>query len=139
VYLIDTNIISELRKGARCDRHVTEWFRGVRDDELFTSVLVVGEIRQGIERLQKRDSRRAATLERWLDELLESYRDRIIPVDEKIAQIWGRMNALHTLPAVDSMLAASAQARGLILVTRNVRDIQRSGVRCLNPFEFESA
>jgi toxin FitB len=135
MYLIDTNIISEVRKGKRCDARVAAWYRDVRDDDLFLSVLVIGEIRQGIERLRTRSPRRAHALERWLEELLESFRDRVLPVDEEVAQIWGRLNARDNFPAVDSLLAATAQAHGLIFVTRNVKDIERSGIRCMNPFE----
>ena len=135
MYLIDTNVISEVGKGRRCDRQVAEWYRGVSDDDLFLSVLVVGEIRQGIERLRARNPRRAQTLEKWLEELLESFGDRVLPVDAKVAQNWGRLNARSSFPVVDSLLAATAEAHGLTLVTRNLKDIERSGVRCLNPFE----
>jgi toxin FitB len=135
MYLIDTNVISEVGKGRRCDRQVAEWFRKVGDDELFLSVLVVGEIRQGIERLRARNPRRAQTLEKWLEELLQSFGDRVLPVDQKVAQNWGRLNARSSFPVVDSLLAATAEAYGLTLVTRNLKDIERSGVRCINPFE----
>ena len=135
MYLIDTNIISEVRKGRRCNPHVAAWYRQVRDDELFLSVLVIGEIRQGIERLRPRNPRRAHALEQWLEELLGSFGDRLLPVDEKVAQNWGRLNARDAFPVVDSLLAATAEAHGLLLVTRNVKDIERSGVRCINPFE----
>jgi len=135
MYLIDTNIISEVGKGRRCDRHVSAWYRETRDDELFLSVLVVGEIRQGIERLRPQNRQRAASLEHWLEEILASFRERILPVDERVAQIWGRINARESLPVVDSLLAATAEAHGLTLVTRNLKDIVRSGVLCLNPFE----
>jgi len=135
MYLIDTNVISEVGKGRRCDRQVSEWYRGVSDDELFLSVLVVGEIRQGIERLRTRNPRRAQALEKWLEELLESFGDRVLPVDAKVAQNWGRLNARSSFPVIDSLLAATAEAHGLTLVTRNLKDIERSGVRCINPFE----
>jgi predicted nucleic acid-binding protein len=135
MYLIDTNIISEVGKGRRCDRHVAAWYRDTRDDELFLSVLVVGEIRQGIERLRPRNRQRAAALEHWLQEILTSFSDRILPIDERVAQVWGRMNAREPLAAVDSLLAATAEAHGMTLVTRNLKDIERSGARCLNPFE----
>ncbi|HEY6420016.1 MAG TPA: type II toxin-antitoxin system VapC family toxin [Candidatus Binataceae bacterium] len=135
MYLVDTNIISEVRKGKRCNTNVAAWYRQVRDDELFLSVLVIGEIRQGIERLRTRNPRLAHTLEQWLQELLKSFGDRILPMDERVAQNWGRLNARATFPAVDSLLAATAEAHGLVLVTRNIRDIARSGVRCINPFE----
>ena len=135
MYLIDTNVISEVHKGRHCDRHVADWYRSTRDDELFLSVLVIGEIRQGIERLRSRNTRRAVALEHWLEEVLASFSERVLPVDERVAQIWGRLNARERLSAVDSILAATAQAHGLTLVTRNLKDIERSGVRCLNPFE----
>jgi toxin FitB len=135
MYLIDTNVISEVGKGRRCDRHVAAWYRAARDDELFLSVLVVGEIKQGIERLRPRNRQRAASFEHWLEEILTSFAERVLPVDHRVAQIWGRMNARAPLAAVDSLLAATAEAHGLTLVTRNLKDIQRSGVRCLNPFE----
>ncbi len=136
MYLIDTNIISEVRKGRRCDPNVAAWYRGIRDDELFLSVLVIGEIRQGIERLRPRNPRQAMALERWLEELLRAFGDRILPLDEKAAQNWGRLNAGRVFPVIDSLLAATADAHGLTLATRNVKDIERSGVRCMNPFEF---
>src|SRR5260370_15165262 len=134
MYLIDTNIISEVRKGRRCDRHVAAWYRAARDDELFLSVFVVGEIRQGIERLRQRNGQRAGALEHWLEETLASFGERGLPVDERVAQIWGRINA-RGLPVIDSLLAATAEAHGLTLVMRNLKDVERSGVRCLNPFE----
>ncbi|MGO9264281.1 MAG: type II toxin-antitoxin system VapC family toxin [Candidatus Binataceae bacterium] len=137
MYLIETNIIAEVRKGRLCDPQVAEWYRQVRDEELFLSVLVIGEIRQGIERLKPRNARRARTLEQWLEELMQSFGERVLPVDERVAQNWGRLNALDTFPVVDSLLAATAEAHELILVTRNLKDIERSGVRCLNPFESE--
>lgn len=135
MFLIDTNIISEVRKGRRCNPNVAAWYRGVRDDEIFLSVLVIGEIRQGIERLRPRNPRHADALEQWLAELLESFGDRVLPVDERTAQRWGRINAREAFPVIDSLLAATADAHGLTLVTRNFKDIAGSGVRCLNPFE----
>jgi predicted nucleic acid-binding protein len=135
MYLIDTNIISEVRKGRHCDPRVAAWYRGLRDDELFLSVLVIGEVRQGIERLRSRSPGRAHALEQWLEELLQLFGDRVLPVDQTIAQHWGRLNAHDTFPMIDSLLAATAEAHGLTLATRNLKDIERSGVRCMNPFE----
>jgi toxin FitB len=133
MYLIDTNIISEVRKGPRCDLRVAAWYQQVRDDDLFLSVLVVGEIRQGLERLRPRNPRRARALEQWLEQLRESFGERILPVDDKVAQNWGRFAARGSFPVVDALLA---EAHGLILVTRNVKDIVRTGARCLDPFQF---
>jgi predicted nucleic acid-binding protein len=86
MYLIDTNITSEVRKGRRYDPQVAAWYEQVRDEDLFLSVLVVGEIRLGIERLRSRNIRRAHAPERWLEELRESFGERVLPVDEKVAQ-----------------------------------------------------
>jgi len=136
MYLIDTNIISEVRKGSRCDPRVASWFSKVADDELYLSIIVLGEIRQGIERLRQRDPRQAAALQNWLDEVIEEFGPRILTVDRAVADVWGHLSAAGAFPVVDTLLAATAQTHGLTLVTRNVKDIARSGVRCLNPFEF---
>jgi predicted nucleic acid-binding protein len=138
MYLIDTNIISEVRKGSRCDPRVANWYSRVNDDELYLSVIVLGEIRQGIERLRGRDPRQAATLQNWLSEVIAEFGPRIMPVDSAVADIWGHLSATGAFPVVDTLLAATAQTHGLTLVTRNVKDIVRTGVRCLNPFEFNS-
>jgi predicted nucleic acid-binding protein len=136
MYLIDTNVISEVRKGTRCDPRVALWYKRIRDDELFLSVLVIGEIRQGVEQLRTRDPRHARALEQWLDELIVGFGERVLPVDNRVAQNWGRLAARGGLPVIDGLLAATAEAHGLTLVTRNVKDVERSGARCLNPFEF---
>jgi len=133
-YLLDSNIVSELRKRERADAGVREWFAGVDDTELFLSVLTVGEIRRGIESIHRRDRARALALNRWFHALVTQYESRILSVDQKVAEEWGRMNALATLPAVDSLLAATAHVHGLTFVTRNTKDVARTGVPCLNPF-----
>ena len=135
-YLIDTNIISEIRKGKRCDPRVAAWFDTIDDDELYLSVIVLGEIRQGIERLRARDPRQTAALQNWLGEVIEVFGPRILPVDRAVAEAWGHLSAAGTFPVVDALLAATAKTYGLTLVTRNVKDVARSGVRWLNPFEF---
>jgi toxin FitB len=135
MYLIDTNVISEIRKGRRCHAAVAAWYRATHDDELFLSVLVIGEIRQGVERLRPRNARQANALENWLEEILGSFGDRVLPINQRVAQIWGRFNAHKVLPVVDSLLAATAEAHHLTLVTRNLKDIERTGVACLNPFD----
>lgn len=133
-YLLDSNIVSELRKRERADAGVREWFAGVDDTELFLSVLTVGEIRRGIESIHRRDRARALALNRWFHALVTQYESRILSVDQKVAEEWGRMNALATFPAVDSLLAATAHVHGLTFVTRNTKDVARTGVPCLNPF-----
>lgn len=133
-YLIDTNIISELQKGQRTDENVQAWFDNVAENELFLSVLVVGEIRLGIERLRRRDLPQALRLEQRLLALQAKMAGRILPITETIANRWGKINSGDPLPIIDSLLAATALEHDLILVTRNVRDVERSGVRLLNPF-----
>ena len=133
-YLLDSNVVSELRKRERADTHVLEWFQTVNDFELFLSVLTLGEIRRGIEIIQRRDRARAVVLSRWFHALVAGYDTRLLPVDLRVAEEWGRMNAVSTLPAVDGLLAATAKVHGLTVVTRNTKDIARTGVSCLNPF-----
>lgn len=133
-YLLDSNIVSELRKRERADAGVRQWFAGVDDTELYLSVLTVGEIRRGIESIHRRDRARALALNRWFHALVTEYEARILLVDRKVAEEWGRMNAAATLPAIDSLLAATAHVHGLTFVTRNTKDMTRTGVPCLNPF-----
>ncbi len=133
-YLLDSNIVSELRKRERADAGVRQWFAGVDDTELYLSVLTVGEIRRGIESIHRRDRARALALNRWFHALVTEYEARILLVDRKVAEEWGRMNAATTLPAIDSLLAATAHVHGLTFVTRNTKDMTRTGVPCLNPF-----
>lgn len=134
-YLLDTNVLSELRKGSRCNTHVAVWFAPVPDDEMYLSVLVIGEIRRGIERLRSRDPQAAASLEGWLRQVITGHRGRILAVDHMVAEEWGRLTAVRPLSTVDSLLAATATVHGLTLVTRNVTDIAATGVAYLNPFE----
>jgi hypothetical protein len=132
--LLDTNVVSELRK-RRPDRNVLAWYAAVSSDDLFLSVLTIGEIRLGIERLRTKDAAQAEIIEHWLRVLQVAYRDRLIDVDAAVAAEWGRINAPDRLPVIDGLLAASAKIRGWTLVTRNVSDLRSSGVSLLNPFE----
>jgi hypothetical protein len=133
-YLLDTNVVSELRKGRRCDPGVAGWFAGVASDEIYLSVLTLGEIRKGIENIRWRDPRTAEVLEAWLTELAATHSDRILAIDESIAEQWGRFNVPDPLSTLDSLLAATASVHGLTLVTRNLKDVERTGVACMNPF-----
>lgn len=133
-FLVDTNVISELRKGRRAHAKVRAWFDSVDEGALFLSVLVIGELRQGIEGLRRRDPTAAAHLDRWLRELLHSHAERVLAVDTAVAEQWGRLNVPDRISAVDGMLAATALVHSLTLVTRNVRHVQRTGVRHLDPF-----
>lgn len=134
-FLVDTNIISELRKGNRCNPGVRSWVGGTLPDSLFVSVLTLGEIVKGIQRIRRRDTRAATSLQDWLDGVVAEYADRILIVDHAVAEEWGRLNADDPLPTIDSLLAATAIVHSMTLVTRNVRDFARTGVPCINPFD----
>jgi predicted nucleic acid-binding protein len=133
-FLLDTNVVSELRKGPRIDRNVGAWFAGLGANELFLSVLVIGEIRRGIERIRRRDPKSAQALDRWLSGLSAGFEDRILPVDRRVAEEWGRMNVPNPLPVLDALMAATAKVHGLVLATRNVKDVASTGVTTVNPF-----
>ncbi len=132
-YLLDTNVVSELRK-PHPDPHVAAWHARHVDDEAYLSTLVVGEIRQGIERIRTRDPRQAEALELWLSGLLKAYRSRILPVTTDIADAWGRLNTPPQPPVIDGLMAATARVHRLTLVTRNVADVAGTGVAVVNPF-----
>jgi predicted nucleic acid-binding protein len=134
-YLIDTNIISEIRKGLRCDRHVASWYASIADQDIFLSVLVLGEIRKGLERLRLKEPARAGALESWLLNISETFADRILPVDRAVADEWGRMSAIRPAPPVDGLLAATAKVHGMTLATRNTADVDGLGAEVVNPFD----
>lgn len=133
-YLLDTNVISEARK-PNGNPGVRQWLASVPGGDLYLSVLVLGEVRQGIERLRRRDPAQASVFDSWLARLRRDYTDRILPVTLGIAEEWGRMNVPDPLPVIDGLLAATARVHGLVLVTRNLTDLNRTGVPLLNPFE----
>ncbi|HEX5281974.1 MAG TPA: type II toxin-antitoxin system VapC family toxin [Micropepsaceae bacterium] len=134
-YLIDTNIISEVRKGARCDAHVSAWYASIADEDLFLSTLVLGEIRKGVELARPRDAAKAAALERWLREVEAAFNGRVLGIDNTVSDQWGRMSAFRPVPAIDGLLAATAFTNGLTLVTRNDRNVAGLGATVLNPFK----
>ena len=134
-FLIDTSIISEVRKGDRADPAVAMWWNGVAEDDLWLSPLVLGEIRKGVELVRTRDPGKAEAIEAWLADVTSHFGNRMPPVDTAVAEQWGRMNAIRPVPVIDALLAATAKANGLILVTRNVADVAGLYVDVLNPFE----
>lgn len=133
-YLLDTNIVSELRKGTRCDTGARDWIEGTVPEELFLSVLVLGEIRQGIERIRTRDQAQARALEKWLHSLAREFADRTLPVDDRVADQWGRLGLQQPVPILDALLAATAIVYDLTVVSRDQDDFRISGVRLINPF-----
>ena len=135
MYLLDTNVISEVRKGHRCDERVASWYAGVDESDLFLSVLITGEIRNGVERARPRDPAKADVLEEWLTDVESRFSDRILGVDIRIADEWGRMHAQRPVPVIDGLLAATAKVHDLTLVTRNTGDVVGLGANLLNPFD----
>ena len=134
MFLLDTNVISELRK-PNPNPNVLAWCTSVSSADLYLSVLVVGEVRQGIERLRRRDPAQASVIETWLATLQRDYADRIVPITREVAETWGRMNVPQLLAHVDGLMAATAHVHGFTFVTRNIEDVASSGVHLLNPFE----
>jgi len=131
--LIDTNVISEVRKGDRCQPLVARWYASVDSADLFLSVLVLGEIRRGAEAVRPRDPSKALVLDAWLSRLATAFGDRL-PVDAAVADTWGRLSATRSVSVIDGLLAATAIAYDFTLVTRNESDVAGLGARVLNPF-----
>ena len=134
MFLLDTNIISEIRKGQRSDPNVSKWYADVSESKLFISSLTVGEIRKGIELVRRRDVDQAEALETWLQTVIQSFSGRILTVDTEEADMWGRISAIRPVPVIDGLLAATAMAHDMTLVTRNVSDVEGLGTRVLDPF-----
>ena len=132
--LLDTNVVSELRKGARANANVRTWFSAVDDDALYLSVLVVGEICRGVETVRRRDPASARALDRWLARVEREYASRLLAVDRDVAMEWGRLDAAFGLPAIDGLLVATARVHDLAFVTRNTKDVARSGITLVDPF-----
>lgn len=137
-YLLDTNVVSEL-VASRPNANVVDWLDAVDAEQVFLSVITVGELKGGIERLP--DSRRRRRLINWLNgDLLVRFGDRVLPIDTQVALAWGTLvaetRAAGTpIPAIDSLLAATAAVYGLTLVTRNVGDFEATGIPLLNPWQ----
>ena len=133
-FLIDTNVISEVRKGRRADPTVRAWLADRGEDDLWTSVLVLAELRRGALLIERRDIQAATAIAAWLDRTIESFGDRVLPVTAAIAQRWARLSVPDPVPVVDGLLAATALEHGLVLATRNHADVARTGVGWVNPF-----
>lgn len=137
-YLLDTCVISELIKPGKNNK-IVEWMQSKEENSLFISVLTIGEIHKGISKLP--DSRRKESLRTWVDnDLKKRFAGRILEISEKIATIWGEIQAKSEkdgkkMPVIDSLIAAAAIKNNLTVVTRNVKDIENSGCRSINPWE----
>jgi predicted nucleic acid-binding protein len=137
MYLIDTDVISEQRKRDKANPGVREFFKEARRSgaAVYLSVITVGELRTGVERIRYRGDRpQAARLERWLNSLLAQYEEFILPVDAAIAEIWGRLRVPNPENPLDKQVAATALVYGLTVVTRNSSHFSSTGADILNPF-----
>jgi hypothetical protein len=137
VYLVDTDVISEVRKQERANPGVIAFFRRATasDDPVYLSPITVGELRRGVGIIRHRgDHPQADELDRWLELVLREYADNILSFDAEIAQVWGQLRVPHPENPLDKQIAATALIHDLTLVTRNLRHFQNLGVRLLNPF-----
>jgi toxin FitB len=133
-FLLDTNVISEIRKRDRAHPNVAGWVARTPVREIGTSVIVLAEIRRGIELKRRSDPGQTDALDRWFAGMRTRLDDRVLPIDEPIAEAWARLSVPDPLPLVDGLLAATAKVHGLTLVTRNLADVARTGVSLLDPF-----
>lgn len=134
-FLLDTNVLSEIRKGKNCDVNVRQWWDSTVASDFYLSVIVAGEIYRGIEKLMMTNPAMARKFQNWLVSVVQEFEGRTLAIDLKTAEIWGRLSSKRTLPLADGLLAATALAHDLTLVTRNTKDIRGTGVRYLNPFD----
>ncbi len=136
-YLIDTNVLSELRKHGSANPGVIRFFEQTLEDETtrYVSVITIGELRRGIDLLRHRDdSPKAELLETWLTSVLDDYGDHLLDLDRHAAELWGRLRVPAQENSIDKLIAATALIGGLTVVTRNVRHYQSSGVPVIDPF-----
>ncbi|MDO9011113.1 MAG: type II toxin-antitoxin system VapC family toxin [Gallionella sp.] len=136
MYLVDTNVISEARKGINANQGVRKFFQATAPEELYLSVQTIGEIRRGLENIRHRgDLPQTKKLEKWLDLVVSDYADKILTFDEECAQVWGRLMSPHAEHPIDKQIAAIALIHDMTVVTRNVDDFRRTGVEIVNPFD----
>ena len=133
-FLLDTNVISEIRKRERAHPNVVHWVTRTPAEEIGTSVLVLAEIRHGIELKRRADPEQAKSLDRWFTRMRTGLGGRVLPIDEPVAEAWALLGIPNPLPLIDGLLAATAKVHGLTLVTRNVADIATSGAALFDPF-----
>jgi predicted nucleic acid-binding protein len=133
-FLLDTSVISELRKRDRAHPNVARWVGRTPVADIGTSVLVLAEIRRGIELKRRTHPDAAKALDRWFAQMRKGLADRVLLIDEPITEAWALMSISHSLPLIDGLLAATAKVHGLMLVTPNIEDITETGVAAFDPF-----
>jgi predicted nucleic acid-binding protein len=138
-FLLDTNVISELRKKDRAHPNVMRWSLTLAVEDICTSVLVLAEIRRGIELKRRNDPAQAKALDHWYTTMRSGFENRVLPITEPVCETWSKMSVPDPLPLIDGLLAATAKVHTLTLVTRNTQDIAHTGVTLLDPFHFTDA
>ena len=133
-YLLDTNIISELRKN-QPSKEVIDWISDINSDELFISCLTIGEIKTGIIKLSSKDKVTSKALDKWLNEILQNYRENILNIDMETSLIWSELMSIDNNNAIDGLIAAQAINHRMTLVTRNMKHYNIYNIKLLNPFE----
>jgi len=137
MYLLDTDVVSEIRKGNKANPGVRAFFADTsfRSADLYLSVVTIGEMRQGVERIRHRgDDAQAKRLARWLKQVTTTYPESILPFDEETAHVWGRLRVPNPENPLDKQIAATALIHDLTVVTRNTEHFAPTGARLLNPF-----
>lgn len=136
MYLLDTNVVSELRKGIKADNNVLSWARTVSTSSLFLSVITILELEAGVLLKERKDSFQGAILRSWLDShVLPSFSDRILNIDVAVALRCAKLHVPNPRSERDALITATGLIHGLIIVTRNTKDFEETGVELLNPWE----
>lgn len=135
-FLLDTNVISEIRKRDRAHPAVSNWVLRTPVAEMGTSVIVLAEIRRGIELKRRHDRGQAEALDVWFVKMRSRLSNRVLAIDETVAEAWALLSVPNPLPLIDGLLAATAKVHGLTLVTRNIADVAGTGVPLLDPFRL---
>ena len=133
MYLVDTNVLSEARRGTKAAR---DWLRSVDPETIYLSVITLGEIMKGIELRQRTDPRTAGLLRQWLEQLRQDHADSILPVGDEVALEWGRLAAARPRAMADALIAATAIVHRKTIVTRNTADFEETRVPLINPWEL---
>lgn len=134
--LLDTNVLSELRKGPEAHANVQAWDRANVRNARFTSAIVIAELRRGALARSRKDPQAGAALEAWIGRVISVFGERVLPVDLAVAEIWARLMVPRSRPPMDTLIAATALAHGLTLITRNVSDFKDMGAALLDPWTF---